>query len=46
LGGGLRKITLLLNPDRLVFTVSTTGAPSSIVGIDYVRRMDGVNPTV
>lgn len=35
-----------LNPDRLVFTVSTTGAPSSIVGIDYVRRLDGVNPTV
>ncbi len=35
-----------LNPDRLVITAATTGVPPSIFGLDYVRRIDGVNPTV
>jgi hypothetical protein len=35
-----------LNPNRIVFSLSTTGAPASILGLDYIRRLNGVNPTV
>lgn len=35
-----------LNPDRIVFTMAATGAPPSLLGLDYVRRLDDANPTI
>jgi hypothetical protein len=35
-----------LNPDRIAISVSNFDYATTIYGLDYVRRLDGVNPTV
>lgn len=35
-----------LNPDRIAVGVSNFDYATTIYGLDYVRRLDGVNPTV
>lgn len=35
-----------INPDRVAFVVNNNSAPAGVYGIDYVRRIDGVLPTV
>lgn len=47
--GGFKALgstTAALAPDRMAFGGSATGGPSPVFGLDYVRRLDGVYPTV
>jgi len=47
--GGMKylgTIAAAINPDRVAMAGFNTGGPSTIYGLDYIRRVDGVNPTV
>ena len=47
--GGFKALgstTAALAPDRMAFGGFATGGPSPVFGLDYVRRLDGVYPTV
>lgn len=48
--GGFKHVgtfsTGALSPDRVAFVVNNNSVPAGVYGIDYVRRIDGVLPTV
>jgi hypothetical protein len=47
--GGMKYLgtaAAAINPDRVAMLGNNTGGPSTIYGLDYIRRVDGVNPTV
>lgn len=47
--GGMKylgTIAAAINPDRVAMSGFNTGGPSTIYGLDYIRRVDGVNPTI
>lgn len=47
--GGMKSLgttAAAIAPDRIGIAGSNTGGPSPIYGVDYVRRLDGVYPTI